>query len=548
MIIRNIIQKAIIFSVLGLILFGCSTHNNHSLRRYYDLIQREQSSFVEIDTSRINELAIDHVIKGSMLQQQNKYAESVLEFQQALKYDSSASILFAMSKSYSNLGMYDMAFENVLKSLDKEPKFIPAMELLTNLYFIKRNIKDAIIVYKEIIQLEPSRNRKLYLARLYEFEDVNESIKLYEDLLGNNEDEKILLKVSELYHNNGDTVKLLSTYEKLIKYSSSKPLAYDLLLRTYIDKSQYNRALDLLDTIRLQFSQDDVNYFFNLTGNSLIDDSSEIAQKYIPSFLAKIDNDFYFDWRINMISGYLSDKINDSAEVNKFFERAMNADTVPDVILAISTYYSQHNLNGKALELLKTHETRFPGNHIFPLYKGMIYLETDSTNLALLEFRKTLDIDTNNMEAWGQLGYAYDRLKIYDSCDYAYNKVLAVQPDNSLINNNFAYSLSVRGENLEDALKMSAIALGQEPDNPSYLDTYGWIHYQLGKYETALEYILKAIDTGEVNAEVYEHLGYIYLKLNQKSKAIEAWETAISIGTDNDELLKQLRLLKEADD
>ena len=41
------------------------------------------------------------------------------------------------------------------------------------------------------------------------------------------------------------------------------------------------------------------------------------------------------------------------------------------------------------------------------------------------------------------------------------------------------------GDNIERALK-------KEPQNPSYLDTYGWILYQKGDYAKAIKYLLDA--------------------------------------------------------
>ena len=91
----------ILITITTLVLLACSSQEPNVSKKYYDLIVRDQNNYVELDTSRINDLAVDLVISGSTLQQQNKFAESILEFQQALKYDSSASILFAISKSYA---------------------------------------------------------------------------------------------------------------------------------------------------------------------------------------------------------------------------------------------------------------------------------------------------------------------------------------------------------------------------------------------------------------------------------------------------------------
>jgi tetratricopeptide (TPR) repeat protein len=55
----------------------------------------------------------------------------------------------------------------------------------------------------------------------------------------------------------------------------------------------------------------------------------------------------------------------------------------------------------------------------------------------------------------------------------------------------------------------------------------GWILYQRGDYKQAVNYILQAIDNGEVSATIYEHLGDAYHKLNDKEKAQQAWREAL---------------------
>jgi tetratricopeptide (TPR) repeat protein len=92
--------------------------------------------------------------------------------------------------------------------------------------------------------------------------------------------------------------------------------------------------------------------------------------------------------------------------------------------------------------------------------------------------------------------------------------------------NNYSYSLSERGLQLERALGMATKAVEDEPENPSYLDTIGWIHYMLGDYHKAQEYIEKAIASGEASSVVTEHLGDVYEKLGRHDDAITEWQKA----------------------
>jgi tetratricopeptide (TPR) repeat protein len=80
---------------------------------------------------------------------------------------------------------------------------------------------------------------------------------------------------------------------------------------------------------------------------------------------------------------------------------------------------------------------------------------------------------------------------------------------------------------------MSKEAVRQQPLNTSYLDTFGWIYFQMGEYEEAERYIKKAVDLGSTSTVIHEHLGDIYYKLSQKEKALEYWQKAVELDGNN---------------
>jgi tetratricopeptide (TPR) repeat protein len=121
----------------------------------------------------------------------------------------------------------------------------------------------------------------------------------------------------------------------------------------------------------------------------------------------------------------------------------------------------------------------------------------------------------------------YDDLKRYEDSDSIYEKAIKLYPANHLLLNNYAYSLSVRTVQLDRALKMAQEAVRQQPKNPSYLDTIGWVYFQLGNYAEAKKYILQAIDAGEASTVVLEHLGDVYSKLGEKENSLEFWKRAL---------------------
>lgn len=115
----------------------------------------------------------------------------------------------------------------------------------------------------------------------------------------------------------------------------------------------------------------------------------------------------------------------------------------------------------------------------------------------------------------------------------SYDKALALDPDNSMMLNNYAFFMAKAGLNFDKAAEMSLKAVTDEPDNPVYLDTYAYILFRQGEYDRALEYMEKAVEKAEadkdVSAEYYEHYGDILSKLGQTPKALEMWNKALAL-------------------
>lgn len=124
------------------------------------------------------------------------------------------------------------------------------------------------------------------------------------------------------------------------------------------------------------------------------------------------------------------------------------------------------------------------------------YLETDPDNLRFLLFRVEL----------------MEHMRVKQKELYAlYERVLALDPANLLILNNYAWHLATHKGDLQKAERMSQITIREQPDNPVYLDTYGWIMHLQGQDELAKFYLQKALWNANdaTNQEIKKHLDEI---------------------------------------
>ena len=136
---------------------------------------------------------------------------------------------------------------------------------------------------------------------------------------------------------------------------------------------------------------------------------------------------------------------------------------------------------------------------------------------AIAEIERYLDLDPDN----GQ--FQVFRLQLYEQTRQpaakmveAYSAVLRFEPRNPMLMNNLAWSLCISGGDLDRAEQLSRMTIMSDPSNPVYLDTYAWIMYHKGDYETAWFYIQRAMEhaDAETDKEILSH----YKAIQKKQK------------------------------
>jgi tetratricopeptide (TPR) repeat protein len=168
------------------------------------------------------------------------------------------------------------------------------------------------------------------------------------------------------------------------------------------------------------------------------------------------------------------------------------------------------------------------------LYNGIALSQLKEHDKAIEALITGRDVVVDNppllAQFWSSLGDAYHEAERHADSDKAYDKALALEPDNSGTLNNYAYYLSVRNTQLEKAERMSKRSLELEPGSATYMDTYAWILFRLGRYSDARTWIEKAIAAGDADGVVVEHYGDILFELDDKAGALEQWRKASTIG------------------
>lgn len=115
-------------------------------------------------------------------------------------------------------------------------------------------------------------------------------------------------------------------------------------------------------------------------------------------------------------------------------------------------------------------------------------------------------------------------------------EILKQTPGNPIAMNNLGYFLLERNERFDEAVKLIEGALKIDPTNPSYLDSFGWAYFKLGKFSEAEKYLKNALRRSPGSPTILEHLGDVYQKQNKMEMAKASWQKALSLATIADDI------------
>lgn len=524
------------------VLTSCASSNIEKLSDK----NRAEKSVKQKKRENNEDLARDHFIKANSLEQQMKYAEAVIELQIALKYDSSKAISNSVAENLSRMKQFELAEDFVDLTLAMDSNYAPALELLAQMRIQNYKFDEARQILEKLIKIDPTSDRKEFLARLYKFSDKQRAMELFEEVVEDSPGNMFVLReLIDLYESENQYDKLLMTLVKIHNLDPGNVNSIMRLSSYYAENKEYGKAIELLRKSRSAAPIDELDEAYGVVAYSLFSDTSSIADKFAGDFIELLGDNFYLDWRLMIFAGSLSARTGDSSRAETYYERALKTgDEFPSAPLQAGFFYMQRTKYDKAVDIFSKYESEFPKDSRFPFFIGMANISRKKYSESIPHLKKALAMDSSNIDIYGNIGLAYENLKMYDSSFYFYELGLKVDSLNPLLNNNYAYSLSERGVELERAKKMSKLALGTDSTNAAYLDTYGWILFKLGDFDGAIKYIQKAIDTGDASAEVYEHLGDVLAQKGESRKAQEAYRKSIEMDSSRQTAKDKLKQIK----
>lgn len=216
--------------------------------------------------------------------------------------------------------------------------------------------------------------------------------------------------------------------------------------------------------------------------------------------------------------------------------------------IQIATNLNQLKRFDDAVEVLKSLVQREPQNYNAFLSLGNLYRLNEKWLEAADAYTQALSrIDEPESKNWSLYyfrGISYERAGQWDKAEPDFRKALSFQPEQASVLNYLGYSLIEKRINLPEAFEMVEKAVSLRPNDGYIVDSLGWGHYQLGRYDEAAELLERAAGLRPEDAVINDHLGDALWRVGRTLEARFQWQYALDSDPTDDNAIKIREKLK----
>jgi tetratricopeptide (TPR) repeat protein len=512
------------------------------------------------------------------------YQEATRLFKQCLEIDpQDDASMFELSKLYMMQGKADEALVYARSAVEVDDSNVYYLLFYAGLLQSVEDYEEASRLYEQVIQLKPGNPEyydRLAMTYLYsgkpadairvydelekqagvteEYSMKKQSIYVQEKKFGKaiEEIEKLIATypgevkyyavLAELCMKHGYEEKALEAYSRIAEINPDDPYIHISLADYYKKNGDYKRSfeelkkgfanpnLDIDSKIQILIQYYTVNEIYSDLKNQAFELAEILVEVHPndPKSFSMYGDFLYQDSRFG--------------EARDAFRKVIALDSSKYLVWEQLLFTESELRDNEALyqESMRAIEL-FPEQPIPYLFAGGTLYEQKKWEecIRILERGAYYVVNNDRLLAqfYAYLGDAYNQVEDSEKSDASYDKVLQIDPNHDYVLNNYAYYLSLRGQDLEKAAKMAKRATELQPSS-SNQDTYGWVLYKLGYYEEARVWIEKALESGgEDNGVILEHLGDVYWQLGDSARALELWKQAQEAGGASDLLEKKIQ-------
>ncbi len=233
---------------------------------------------------------------------------------------------------------------------------------------------------------------------------------------------------------------------------------------------------------------------------------------------------------------------DDEGAIEAFAAIPVDSDHFAEARTQLAVLYERAGDFGRALQEIE-HAVIANPTRPRELYAATLRAKAGDFDGAVAHLEGMLLKNPRDDELLYNLGVVYGEAKRTQEAIEYMERAIEHNPKNASALNWVGYTLAERGSNLDQAEEYIVRALDLRPDDGFIIDSLGWVYYmrarplfdtgrqeEAKKYvDRALEELLRAQELTGGDPVVSEHLGDIYILLNQKQRALENYLEAVEL-------------------
>lgn len=546
-------------------------------------VQKAPSKGKEIADERVRLRFDQAYLNGEREKALGNFDDALGYYEDAVRiYPSSSAAHYAMADLYLTKSRPDLAYASINKALALETTNSYYYDLKAQICHLLSKNNEAAEALKDVIRLNPgSVDAYFDAANEYIYaKDYKSALAIYDQMearFGVGED--LVRQKEQIYLTMGKPEKAVEELKKLIEAAPGENRYQGMLAELYWQMGKKKESVEIYQSILKSEPSNGFAHFgmaeYYRSENKKEDMLRELNEAFkdgrinvqakmnvLFSLIPLIENDRslkepLFKMAKTASIAHPNDAMTHTVLADLYFADSRESEALAEYEIAIAIdagnlevwkQYCSILLDLGKMETLQKESEKaieyFPEQAILyyyqatALYRLKEYEKTaKTTKIGLSLYAPDEEI---NLQLYILQGDAFNNLKDFEASDKSFDKALILDPDNRFVLNNYAYYLSVRKAKLEKAKKMSARTLELVPDDASYLDTYGWILFQMNDKEGAVKYIAKSLEKEPNSPEVLEHMGDVLKELDRGTESIKYWKKALELNPDSKELPKKL--------
>jgi len=493
-----------------------------------------------------------HFALAQAYSSEGKVESAIEEYRAALAYDSNSPIIHTkLAAEYLRKGSTSFAVEECGRAIQIDPHSIDARLILGGIYSVSSDPEKAIHEYEEILKIDPRNDE----AAVFKTQSLVEKENLMEALIfirkfvkkvddsaaawfyagkleqlkgSNNAAVADLRKALEIrpgfaqatialgmiLESMDEVAKAQEVYEDHLEQKQDATVA-GRLAALYLKQEQMDQALKVLNIMAI-LDPEDLNTQMKIGLVNLQKQDWVNSEKTFKGILEKVPDS-------DKAHYYLSATYEEMGKINESIDHLLkispDSKLFEDANIHVALVFKKIGKSERAYEVIKDAIKKAPETSGFYIMMASLHEDAKELKSASDVLNEGLRLFPENEKMRYFYGALLDKQAKQDEAVEEMEKILKINPNHADALNYVAYTWTSQGVRLQDAEEMLKRAVKLKPDSPFILDSMGWNQFRLGKQESALRYLEKAVSLKADEQAILEHLVEVYARNQMPERA-----------------------------